>query len=324
MLSSKKINVIPKKKNAKKYATYLSFVKMRLELRIPYELHHYTDLNALIGIVNKKEIRFTNVEYLNDITEFHEGKKYFIELLEKKESKFKSKKRYKKIINYIEEERGEKNGKPYVKPDAFFSFSLSEEKDSLEQWRAYSNNENGIMITFNYIFSHLRELGISCLKVIYNDDDYCKELNDIIEGMINWDLDFDDFNLFYFWGDLHDYLAKLFLKKKNPAYENEKEWRLIYTHREIDDLEKNEKDAVKEKIRFRAANDYLVPYSILDLRKLKFFDESNFIRKVLISPTNKNKEKNKNRSLNGIRRLLEENKLSNFEHLVNFSSLPYR
>lgn len=308
----------------KKYDTYLSFLKMRLELGIPYELHHYTDLNALIGIVNKKEIWFTNVEYLNDITEFHDGKNLFLKLLEKKESKFKSKKTYKEIINYIEEERGEKNGKPYVKPDAFFSFSLSEEKDSLEQWRAYSNNENGIMITFNNIFSHLRELGISCLKVTYNDDDYCKELNDIIEEMTKWDLDFDDFNLFYFWGDLHDYLANLFLKKKNPAYENEKEWRLIYTHREIDDLEKNEKDAVKEKIRFRAANDYLVPYSILNLRKLEFFDESNFIRKVLISPTNKNKEKNKNRSLNGIRRLLEENNLSNSKHIVNLSSLPYR
>ena len=113
-------------------------------------------------------------------------------------------------------------------------------------------------------------------------------------------------------------------RKIDDLEKNEKEWRLIYTHREIDDLEKNEKDAVKEKIRFRAANDYLVPYSILDLRKLKFFDESNFIRKVLISPTNKNKEKNKNRSLNGIRRLLEENNLTNSKHIVNLSSLPYR
>ena len=129
--------------------------------------------------------------------------------------------------------------------------------------------------------------------------------------------------------ELHHYtdlnaLIGIVDKKENPAYENEKEWRLIYTHRVIDDLEKNEKDAVKEKIRFRAAKGYLVPYSILDLRKLKFFDESNFISKVLISPTNKNKTKNKNRSFNGIRRLLQENDLSDSKNIVNLSSLPYR
>ena len=300
----------------KNYENDLSIFDMQLtSYTIPIRLHHYTNLNSLIGIVDHKELWFTNIEYLNDITEFNEGKDLFLKNLSKVEKEFESSETYASIKKCIEEE---------IIPYDFFSFSLSEEENSLEQWRAYANNENGIMITFQGIFDHLKNQGIECIKVVYDEIQYEKEICSLIEKMKKWDFSNGDINLLYFWGKFYRVLANLFLKKKNSIFKNENEWKLFYFHREIDDINKSDDDAIKEEIRFRPAKDYIIPYSILDLNKLKFFNKTNFIHKVLISPTIKEKEISGNRSVEGIRRLLTKNNVERATEKVKFSSLPYR
>jgi hypothetical protein len=81
---------------------------------------------------------------------------------------------------------------------------------------------------------------------------------------------------------------------------------------------------VKEKIRFRPAENYIIPYSILDLTKLRVFDRSRFIQEVLVSPTIKQREKGQSRSIEGIKRLLAKNDIERFSEIVDFSLLPYR
>ena len=300
----------------KNYENDLSFFEMQLTSHnIPTTLHHYTSLNSLIGIVDRKELWFTNIEYLNDITEFKEGKDLFLKNLSKVESEFESPETYASIKSYIKEE---------IIPYDFFSFSLSEEEDSLEQWRGYANNENGVMITFQGIFGYLKSQGIECIKVVYDEEPYEKEICSLIEKMKKWDFSNADFDLFYFWGKFNRVLANVFLKKKNSIFKNEREWKLCYSHREIDDIDKSDDDAIEDKIRFRLAKNYIIPYSILNFRRLKFFDKTHFIHEVLISPTIKEKEIDGNRSLEGIKRLLTKNKVERASEKVKFSSLPYR
>ncbi len=282
---------------------------------IPHKLYHYTNLDSLIGIVDKKEIWFTNVEYLNDITEFNEGKKLFLTNLSKSESEFESPETYNQIRSYIEEN---------ITPYNVFSFSLSGERDSLDQWRAYANHECGLMIAFQGISGKLERHDITCMKVVYDEGKYEQEICFIIDRMKKWDFSNPDNDLIYFWANLYRVLSKIFLKKKNSVFKNEKEWKLFYFHREVDDINKSDEDPIKEKIKFRISHSYIIPYSVLDLNKLKFLDKTRFISEVLISPTIREKEIDQNRSLEGIKKLLTKNKIDKGSEIVEFSPLPYR
>jgi hypothetical protein len=300
----------------KRYESQLSSFETHLTASgVPDRLHHYTSLYSLIGIVDQKEIWFTNIDYLNDISEFREGKELFLEILARAESKFELPESYTRIRCYIEE---------CITPYDLFSFSVSERRDSLEQWRAYANAESGVMITFHGIFEHLEEAGITCMKVVYDEKHYTEEIHRLVEKMKRWDLARLNGNLAGFWAKFHRVMAKLFLKKKNSAFKHEEEWKLFYSHRDIDDSDKIGTEVVKEKIRFRPAENYIIPYSILDLTKLRVFDRSRFIQEVLVSPTIKQREKGQSRSIEGIKRLLAKNDIERFSEIVDFSLLPYR
>jgi hypothetical protein len=293
----------------------LAFEAQLTRHEIPPRLHHYTSMKSLLGIVEEKEIWFTNIEYLNDISEFKEGRNLFMEFLRKAEETFVSADTYASIRNYIEE---------MITPYDIFSFSVTEVRDSLEQWRGYANAESGVMVTLQGIFEHLDEAGITCMKVIYEEKEYVQQIRHLIEKMNKWDLTGADLQRSNFWGKFHRVLAKLFLKKKNAAFKHETEWKLFYSHKEIDDGSKSDGDVVKEKIRFRSAEYFIIPYSILDLTKLKSFDETGFIHEVLVSPMIKEREKDESRSIQGIKRLLGKNGIRRSWEKVDFSVLPYR
>jgi hypothetical protein len=282
--------------------------------RVPARLHHYTSLKSLIGIVDQKEIWFTNIEYLNDISEFREGKELFLQTLATAEEKFLSPQTYRAIRRYVED---------YVTPYDLFSFSVSEKRDSLEQWRAYANAESGVMITFHGIFGHLEEAGITCMRVVYDDRTYTEEIRHLIDKMKRWEFSDVDHRHSAFWGKLHRVLSKLFLRKKNAIFKHEEEWKLFYSHKDIDEVQETE-EVVKEKLKFRPAENYIIPYSILDLTKLNPFDQRRFIQEVLVSPTIKQREKGQSRSIEGIKRLLAKNRIENYSEIVDFSALPYR
>jgi hypothetical protein len=282
---------------------------------IPNRLHHYTSLKSLIGIVDRKEIWFTNIEYLNDITEFKEGKEIFLRILGSARENFRHAASFAAIREYVHDA---------ITPYDLFSFSASEKSDSLEQWRAYANAESGVMITFQGIFRQLAHVGISCMKVVYDERGYTGYARGLVERMTRWDLSHPELNQDHFWGQLHSVLAKLFLKKKNSAFQHEDEWKLFYSHREQNREGKNGYEVVKEDIRFRAAENYIIPYSILDLTRIEAFDRQSFVHEVLVSPTIKQKEKGQSRSIEGIKRLLAKNDIERYEKIVKFSLLPYR
>jgi hypothetical protein len=300
----------------KHYESQLSSFETHLTAsEIPDRLHHYTSLHSLIGIVDQKEIWFTNIDYLNDISEFREGKELFLDILARAESSFELPETYAKIREYIEE---------FITPYDLFSFSVSEKRDSLEQWRGYANAESGVMITFHGIFEHLEEAGITCMKVVYDERNYTSEIHRLVDKMKSWDFSRLNGNVVNFWKKFHRVLAKLFLKKKNAAFKHEEEWKLFYSHRDIDVSEKIGGEVVKENIRFRPAENYIIPYSILDLTKLKRFERTRFIQEVLVSPVIKQREKGQSRSIEGIKRLLAKNDIERFADIVDFSLLPYR
>lgn len=300
-------------------AIYNDNVNYRLQvsrfLVVPMTLNHYTTIDALIGIINKKEIWFTNIEFLNDYTEFTNGKLLFLRCMEDFKDTFRSLDTFQSIKKYIEDE---------ITPFDYFSFSVSEESDSLEQWRAYANSENGVMVSFMNLFTQSSDSGISCVKVEYDDQVYLDEISSFVKEMAHWEFDSSDKDLIYFWGSLSRILSIYFLKKKDKSYRNEREWKLFYSPDEIDDAMRQKEDPVKSDIRYRTSNGFVVPYSIVDIEKIKTYDPRQFVSSVIVSPFNRREQNEHSRALKGIERLLKDSKIWFHRDKIKFSVLPYR
>jgi len=116
------------------------------------KLYHYTDSNGLLGILKNKSIWLSNIQLLNDTSEFEEGKKILYEKIEKKIKHIKSNPikppkgchfeelNQKAIIGHLEymKECLAEWSHPTLNARGFqFVFSLSKEKGLLSQWRAY-------------------------------------------------------------------------------------------------------------------------------------------------------------------------------------------
>ena len=102
-------------------------------------LWHYTDINALCGIIGKKEIWFGNSEYMNDREELIG----FINNLEKEvyacigsANKGKAKEVFSQIKNRLRKEY------PYI-------FCVSKARNDAAQWDRYAHGGQGVAIVFN-------------------------------------------------------------------------------------------------------------------------------------------------------------------------------
>jgi hypothetical protein len=118
-----------------------SFDKFRGPL--PRFLYHYTGLDGLLGIVEKSELWATNVNYMNDATEFRIALKMTAEKLSKEANYAPSNSQrkqtactLKKEITHIEERR-------------ISAICFCSNGDLLSQWRGYSGRSYGFSVGFN-------------------------------------------------------------------------------------------------------------------------------------------------------------------------------
>lgn len=99
--------------------------------RIPDYIYHYTSNDVLVKILERKSLRLSTHNYLNDAME---GKQFY-KLLEKHPSQPGIEK-----IEIIEQA---------LSPFELFVACFSSECDSLSQWRAYAGNGEGVAIGFS-------------------------------------------------------------------------------------------------------------------------------------------------------------------------------
>jgi hypothetical protein len=105
------------------------------------ELFHYTSAEGLKGIVSGRTLWATNIEYLNDTTEFNHGEDVIREVIAS--SKHGTKGDRREFFNTLEK-------KPSIfHAEDLFVISLSEEGDLLSQWRGYTPSNFGFSIGFD-------------------------------------------------------------------------------------------------------------------------------------------------------------------------------
>lgn len=178
-------------------------------------LYHYTDFNAMRGIITNGEIWLWNLRRMNDSQEMQ----YFI-----KELKLAVKNQIEPSDYQKMEQLFDINLKNFDKLSSYAS-CFSEYADDAAQWSRYSKNGQGVCIAFNKeLLKKIGDAGHTPLcKVSYSkncdDLEIVKKLADIIKH----ETDFQSDHVREIFNDLVT-SSPLF---KHPSFISEKEYRLV-------------------------------------------------------------------------------------------------
>lgn len=234
--------------------------------KTPEHLYHYTDLNALISILKSGEFWLTNVNFLNDHTEYTVGRKYVKEKLDEF---------VKKVTQGI---TGVTLGYDFKFVDALFdqpvyltSFCL--EKDLLSQWRGYCPQSGGYAVEFagqtiaNSIVRHSDSAFLICnydktSSQSHLDNAVLEVVKILTEAITKKKMNNKDELL----KDVErlNYVLFSTLLQKHEKYSEEREVRLAC-------------QSAKREKKFRVKNSILVPYVPLAF-------DVNSITKIIIGP----------------------------------------
>lgn len=173
-------------------------------------LYHYCSMDVFKSIIEKKELWLCNARHSNDTSELQ----YIIYVAKQmKENKEISQLQYDKIEKFYKDAQG-------------YIVCMSQNADSLSQWRGYADDASGFSIGFNlstvdnYALPLPSNGKMYLKKVEYVDEKIKEKIKDLIrnfKGKIN-----DIFEFQYFIYGLDQY------SWKNSSFEEENEFRLIY------------------------------------------------------------------------------------------------
>ncbi|MFA5063162.1 MAG: DUF2971 domain-containing protein [Candidatus Omnitrophota bacterium] len=103
-------------------------------------IYHYTTLSTFKSILESQSLHLTHIAYLNDLTEFEDGQRFFYNRLRLP----KKNKEHRDLINRIEE------AEIYAgNMSNLCVFSLCAKGNLLNQWRVYGQDGFGLAIGFN-------------------------------------------------------------------------------------------------------------------------------------------------------------------------------
>lgn len=237
-------------------------------------IYHYCSANTFKLILESKKMFLSNVETMNDIMEGEWYKKVV----------------YSEIVKYVKDS----NDVNRVWAEICYNFvskyicCFSEDGDILSQWRAYADDGRGFAIGFSIDDMKINrgmpwmnvssDYSIGICNVIYDID---KQIN-----IVKMHLD-DIFNKKDALGAVK--LSQYATIFKNPAFQEEKEWRIIHTPI----ITYNENDLFDIKVtggvsdcNFRITKFGLSSYFVWDFSKLK----ASPIKEIVIGPQNMTKD----------------------------------
>ena len=201
-------------------------------------LYHYTDSNGLLGILESGIFYASHFSHFNDPSELTYGINIINTCIREriKHEKIKS---IKDKLNKFQQSF-DVNEIIFKVNELIFGLSFSENGDLLSQWRAYSDNGKGYSIGLLkndilkrggiYILNETDNLFIT--KMIY-DTEIQKEISTKLYDTIVEDIENNvDYKVKYY-----KYIVKLGMIMKDPAYSEEKEWRIIYSGNLLDENE---------------------------------------------------------------------------------------
>lgn len=209
---------------------------------------HYTNINALYSILCNRKIWMTDIRYLNDASEYHDGISEFKDILPGLlDNSYAKAKNFQKAIDTLLEMLINKSEFD-LSIDPVFIFSFSKSEDQLSQWRAYG--KYAIEFDTNYLEESLGTIH----KCLYDKQEKKQCAKDqAIQSLIAVDADISNNNggagiqSIEVVQRLRDIVATF----KNSGFSEENEYRAILPSSDSE---------YPNNIKYRPSGDMLVPF----------------------------------------------------------------
>lgn len=211
------------------YRDFSENVAVQLFRPLPQTLWYYTTGSTFAQILNSRSVWSTQISCLNDHTEF----RYSVRLLREQ---FKGVDNRDADVRWLAGYLYEVLANDGADSSFFFVFCMSLVKDDLSQWRGYSGGEGGVCIGFDPERMVTPKRGF-ILPVLYQRDQQKLFIDDIakwtmiffgngLKGRPGADLKKWADSFLEVWREHVIYFAPVL---KDNSFEQESEWRLIYS-----------------------------------------------------------------------------------------------
>ncbi len=237
-------------------------------------LYHYTGIGALNEMCNAKtqEIWASSIGYMNDSKELFYALGLFKEVLRDS------------INASIEDELDflltlQRYLELHADTESFlYVFSLSEENNSLNQWRSYTPHGKGVCIEFKPdVIQNLIDIpGVSFAKCEYKEEVQKEIIRELIyellvtfRGYLIEKPEYDPDKIDDFVINVIDQIYLSLAIIKHPAFASEREWRVILNYIGLGNFS----------TKYRVGSSMLTPYVALPL------GQKYFLKSVRIGPT---------------------------------------
>ncbi len=213
-------------------------------------ISHYTDIHGLYGIIESGGLWLSDHRFLNDPKEFEDGRELTIGILDRLSKEIKCSGFVQVLLKTILELK-------QYKEKPLFVCSFSKDEDSLDQWKTYGSNGQGISITFynkrSSGLSHFCSPPVLFLgEVVYDDNEKEKLIYSKIQAFFKeYNVDFSDGKNLVdddWVKEMSTYLAHDFINFKNKDYAPEKEIRIAVSHSHLNSFSGMNHRVVKGRI----------------------------------------------------------------------------
>lgn len=257
-------------------------------------LYHYSSPGGLLGMMESKSLWMSNIRYQNDSEEYKHIFSIFKKVMQEEYPGF----------DFEQQLEDEKSREAFVPP--IFTFSLTENKDLLSQWRGYCP-KGGYSFSFDRVQLNyfITRFGLSVHQCVYDEDEQKKIIREQVirfspeewEEINSGRKDMGS-NFMYGLKYMRNRLASLAPVLKHHAFREEVEWRLIKNfegsgpdnrlleqHPAFNYFKANP-DVIGEGqfLKFREDKGILIPYLSLPLVDLTDPYQSVKLSEVVIAP----------------------------------------
>lgn len=200
-----------------------------------------------MSILQHREIWLTDIRYLNDERELHEGLEKIRGILKSIRPESLMDQGYSsKAISFLDNVLREQTEFIYIE-DSLFVFSLSNQPDCLSQWRAYGNY--AIEFDFQELSTQIGDIQKCSYKNSLHEKNLLEKITSAISGTAE-DMTTND-GCVHKGMDIASQLISLAATIKHSGFEDERESRIILPTGEY---------GCERKINYRARGDMLIPY----------------------------------------------------------------
>ncbi|MEM9758147.1 MAG: DUF2971 domain-containing protein [Pseudomonadota bacterium] len=186
-------------------------------------LYHYTSLSGMMGIIGSRELRASDIRYMNDSAEL----RHTLDLLNKQVTR--------RILSGVDRPEHlsaflDWLGRLIVSGPMLFGASFRANGNLLSQWRGYSVHGKGVSLGFDPrdITRRAELQGFSIGRCIYDPQEQAQLIEEVIDAVETLGLNqraaatpsqrFEH---------IAEDLLRIAAVLKHPAFEEEQEWRLV-------------------------------------------------------------------------------------------------